>query len=281
MAVEPVRKRRFSVNALLDGFFFVFAGVASVWLAWLVLTESFAFGWWGIALFVVFWLAARLPRAPTAASHPDDDLRARLLHRSCAHERRAARRSREPCARRRRGIRARRDARRRMDARRRRDGRFELAHRDLDDHQTQLRRGAGQPALPLRTRAGLRLSAGGRGKPGETPPRALLAHARGMAPARRPPCGLARRRHLRPRGRVLAVHAAGHAQDRRRHRCRARPHRRDRARRQPSGTRRRARRLLDRVPLPQRRRRHHPHRRRPAGARPAVRCRSERVEAAT
>ena len=40
----------------LDGFFFIYAGVAAAWLAWLVFTESFAFGWWGIAFFVVFWL---------------------------------------------------------------------------------------------------------------------------------------------------------------------------------------------------------------------------------
>ncbi|UOE43587.1 LssY C-terminal domain-containing protein [Agromyces larvae] len=47
--------KRFSVNALLDGFFFVYAGVASLWLAYLLLTESFAFGWWGILLFLAFW----------------------------------------------------------------------------------------------------------------------------------------------------------------------------------------------------------------------------------
>ena len=50
---EPARPRRFSINALLDGFFFVYAGIAAVWLAWLVFTESFTFGWWGIAFFVV------------------------------------------------------------------------------------------------------------------------------------------------------------------------------------------------------------------------------------
>ena len=37
------RRRRVSFNALLDGFFFVYAGIAAVWLAWLVLSESFAF----------------------------------------------------------------------------------------------------------------------------------------------------------------------------------------------------------------------------------------------
>jgi len=51
---EPAR-RRFSLLALLDQFFFVFAGVASIWLAWLLLNESFQIGWWGILVFIVFW----------------------------------------------------------------------------------------------------------------------------------------------------------------------------------------------------------------------------------
>ena len=74
---EPARRRRFSINALLDGFFFIYAGIASLWLAWLVFTESFAFGWWGIAFFVVFWLVLaylvlpRLHRILTAIYVPD------------------------------------------------------------------------------------------------------------------------------------------------------------------------------------------------------------------
>ncbi len=74
---EPARQRRFSINALLDGFFFVYAGIAAVWLAWLVFTESFTFGWWGIAFFVVFWLVLaylvlpRLHRILTAIYVPD------------------------------------------------------------------------------------------------------------------------------------------------------------------------------------------------------------------
>src|SRR5215207_4822395 len=69
--------RRFSFSALVDGFFFVFAGLASVWLAWLVLSESFTFGWWGIAFFVVFWLVLaylvlpRLHRILTTIYVPD------------------------------------------------------------------------------------------------------------------------------------------------------------------------------------------------------------------
>ncbi len=44
---------------------------------------------------------------------------------------------------------------------------------------------------------------------------------------------LARGGHVRHRGRPVAVHAAGHAPDRRRHRHRARPHRPDRDRADP------------------------------------------------
>jgi hypothetical protein len=75
--VAPSRARRFSLNAALDGFFFVFAGIASVWLAWLVLTESFGFGWWGLAFFVLFWLVLaylvlpRLHRILTTIYVPD------------------------------------------------------------------------------------------------------------------------------------------------------------------------------------------------------------------
>ncbi|MFB9307883.1 hypothetical protein BJY17_002647 [Agromyces hippuratus] len=77
-ASTPVaRRRRVSFTALLDGFFFVYAGIAAVWLAWLVLTESFAFGWFGILFFVAFWLVLaylvlpRLHRILTAIYVPD------------------------------------------------------------------------------------------------------------------------------------------------------------------------------------------------------------------
>lgn len=60
---EPVKKRdplvqrqRFSVNAALDDAFFVFAGLAAVWLAYLIVTEAFSWGWWAIAFAVAFWL---------------------------------------------------------------------------------------------------------------------------------------------------------------------------------------------------------------------------------
>jgi hypothetical protein len=39
-----------------DGFFFVFAGLAAVWLAWLVLSESIHLGWLSALYVVVLWL---------------------------------------------------------------------------------------------------------------------------------------------------------------------------------------------------------------------------------
>lgn len=50
------RAERFSVNALLDNFFFVFAGLAAVWLAVLLATESVEWGWAGILFALAFWL---------------------------------------------------------------------------------------------------------------------------------------------------------------------------------------------------------------------------------
>ena len=46
-----------SINVLLDQAFFVFAGLASLWLAWLVFRESwFTGGWWMVGLFFVVWM---------------------------------------------------------------------------------------------------------------------------------------------------------------------------------------------------------------------------------
>ncbi|KRC62166.1 hypothetical protein ASE14_12975 [Agromyces sp. Root81] len=74
---EPAPRRRFSANALLDGFFFVFAGLAAIWLAWLLFSESFSFGWWAVLGFVVFWallaylVLPRLHRILTTIYVPD------------------------------------------------------------------------------------------------------------------------------------------------------------------------------------------------------------------
>jgi hypothetical protein len=71
------RRRRRGIGAALDGFFFVFAGVAAVWLAYLSFTESFSLGWAGIAMFVAFWLLLaylvlpRLHRILTGIYVPD------------------------------------------------------------------------------------------------------------------------------------------------------------------------------------------------------------------
>src|SRR4051794_16505665 len=69
--------RRASVSTVVDYFFFVFGGVAAVWLAWLVLTESFEWGWFLILFFVLFWVVLaylvlpRLHRILTEIYVPD------------------------------------------------------------------------------------------------------------------------------------------------------------------------------------------------------------------
>ncbi|WP_082581498.1 LssY C-terminal domain-containing protein [Leifsonia sp. Root227] len=69
--------RRRSVNVVVDNLFFVFGGAAAVWLAWIVLTESFSWGWFLIAFFVLFWVVVaylvlpRLHRILTSIYVPD------------------------------------------------------------------------------------------------------------------------------------------------------------------------------------------------------------------
>ncbi|GAA1956296.1 LssY C-terminal domain-containing protein [Agromyces allii] len=71
------RRRRFSVNAVLDEFFFVYAGLASLWLAYVLFSESFTLGWWGILVMVAFWVLLaylvlpRLHRVLTTIYVPD------------------------------------------------------------------------------------------------------------------------------------------------------------------------------------------------------------------
>ncbi|MRX43955.1 hypothetical protein GJR97_09480 [Agromyces sp. Q22] len=68
---------RLSFTRMLDGFFFVYAGLAAVWLAWLLLNQSFSLGWVGIGFFLVFWLVLaylvlpRLHRILTTIYVPD------------------------------------------------------------------------------------------------------------------------------------------------------------------------------------------------------------------
>jgi hypothetical protein len=55
-AGEKRKRRAYSIGVALDGFFFVFAGLASIWLAYLSFTETFRVGWWGIPLAIAFWV---------------------------------------------------------------------------------------------------------------------------------------------------------------------------------------------------------------------------------
>jgi hypothetical protein len=80
MTTEQTRvrpRRAYSIGVALDWFFFVFAGLAAVWLAYLSLTETFRVGWWGIPLAVLFWLLLaylvlpRLHRILTTIYVPD------------------------------------------------------------------------------------------------------------------------------------------------------------------------------------------------------------------
>ncbi|MFF1876794.1 LssY C-terminal domain-containing protein [Leifsonia sp. NPDC058230] len=66
-----------SVNVVVDYAFFVFGGASAVWLAWLVFTESFGWGWFLILFFVLFWVLLaylvlpRLHRILTSIYVPD------------------------------------------------------------------------------------------------------------------------------------------------------------------------------------------------------------------
>ena len=55
---EKVRvvPRRLSLSAGIDAFFFVFAGLAAVWLAVLLVNESFLLGWGALWFAVLFWV---------------------------------------------------------------------------------------------------------------------------------------------------------------------------------------------------------------------------------
>ena len=74
---KPTRRRRYSIGIAIDWFFFVFAGIAAIWLAYLSFTETFRVGWWGIVWLVAFWVLLaylvlpRLHRILTAIYVPD------------------------------------------------------------------------------------------------------------------------------------------------------------------------------------------------------------------
>ncbi|MET4002692.1 hypothetical protein ABIB48_001408 [Arthrobacter sp. UYCu511] len=48
--------QRSSFNSLVDNLVFAFSGIAALWLAWLVLSESLHVGWYLVPFFVLFWL---------------------------------------------------------------------------------------------------------------------------------------------------------------------------------------------------------------------------------
>ncbi|GAA1956684.1 LssY C-terminal domain-containing protein [Microbacterium deminutum] len=72
---EP--RRSYSIGIAIDWFFFVFAGLSAIWLAYLSFTETFQLGWWGILWVIVFWgllaylVLPRLHRILTAIYVPD------------------------------------------------------------------------------------------------------------------------------------------------------------------------------------------------------------------
>lgn len=79
-AGKPARQpsvRRHSVNTFVDNFVFAFSGAAAVWLAWLVLSEGFALGWYMVPFFILFWgvlaylVLPRLHRILTSMYVPD------------------------------------------------------------------------------------------------------------------------------------------------------------------------------------------------------------------
>lgn len=79
VASKPPRRerRRVPLSAVFDQFFFIYAGLAAVWLAWLILTETFHIGWFGILFFIAFWVLLaylvlpRLHRILTTIYVPD------------------------------------------------------------------------------------------------------------------------------------------------------------------------------------------------------------------
>ncbi|MBF4551404.1 LssY C-terminal domain-containing protein [Pseudoclavibacter sp. VKM Ac-2888] len=78
MTVDVPRRRPLAaIGQALDGFFFVFAGLAAIWLAVLVADDSFQVGWWGILLLLAFWgllaylVLPRIHRILTTVYVPD------------------------------------------------------------------------------------------------------------------------------------------------------------------------------------------------------------------
>lgn len=52
---QKAKERRATINTVVDNSVFALSGLAALWLAWLVLTESLTVGWYLIPFFVAFW----------------------------------------------------------------------------------------------------------------------------------------------------------------------------------------------------------------------------------
>jgi hypothetical protein len=52
---RPARLIRVRLARAIDYGYFLLATLAAIWLAWLLASESFSWGWWLIAFFVLFW----------------------------------------------------------------------------------------------------------------------------------------------------------------------------------------------------------------------------------
>jgi hypothetical protein len=53
---RPARLIRLRLTDVIDGVAFALAAVAAIWLAWVLITESFDLGWWIVLFFVLFWV---------------------------------------------------------------------------------------------------------------------------------------------------------------------------------------------------------------------------------
>ena len=217
------QKRRPSVLDRLDAALFAFAGLSTIWLAYLLVREGVRPGW-QMLLLVVFWvlltylLLPRLHRILTRIYVPGyfigrartsdgllgDPINLALLgHEAQVH--------------------------RVMTRAGWSSGRRPDSASGLEMIRSTLRRrsyprGTGQPTAAVRPAAGLRLPAGGGRQPVEAAPRPVLAGSGGLDAPRWLRRGLAGGRHLRPQRRVVPVHPADHPQDRREHRHRTRLH---------------------------------------------------------
>ena len=174
----------------MDGCFFAFSGAAAIWLAYLLVRDGVRAGWPSLLL-LVFWVfftylvLPRLHRILTEIYVPgyfigrtrtSDGLLGDPVNLALHGGEGQVHRALTAAG----WIRA-------------DDLDFSAGRRIALERRgsSQLPRGTGQPAAPVRPPAGLRLPAGGRGQPVPPPPRAVLALPGGLAAPRRVRGGLA------------------------------------------------------------------------------------------